>query len=46
LELALSERLRQLRERGRSSSSIGRLEKALDLLRQGRTAEALKCISL
>ena len=46
LEIALSERLRQLRERGRSSPSIGRLEKALDLLRQGKTAEALKCISL
>lgn len=46
LEIALGERLRQLRDRRPHSPAIERLEKALELLREGRTAEALKCISL
>jgi hypothetical protein len=44
LQIALGERLRQLRVEGSNPTLAEQLERALDLLREGRFQEALTCI--
>jgi hypothetical protein len=45
LQIALSERIRQLRSQGSNHKSIQQLERASELLRDGSIEEAIKCIS-
>ncbi len=42
LEIAIGERLRELRREGRDAKAVARLEQALELLRQGKLEEALR----
>ena len=46
LQIALSERLRQLREKGEDEKAIRILEKALDLLREGKVEQAIRCVDM
>ncbi len=46
LQIALGERIRELRSEGGNEESIRRLERALDLLRDGDMEEAIRCISM
>lgn len=45
LQIALGERIRELRTEQGNQEDIGRLEHALEMLRQGRTKEAVRYIS-
>jgi hypothetical protein len=46
LEIALSERLRQLRQAKGAEEEVARIEKGLGLLRQGDLAEAIACMKI
>ena len=45
LQIALGERLRQLREEGGDPEARKKLEQALELLRDGNAEEAIRCMS-
>jgi chromosomal replication initiator protein DnaA len=45
LQIALGERIRELRNKGGEQGSIRQLERALELLRDGNVEEAIRCIS-
>ncbi|MEW6137753.1 MAG: DnaA/Hda family protein [Thermodesulfobacteriota bacterium] len=45
LQIALGERIRELRNEGADQKSLRQLERALELLRDGNMEEAIKCIS-
>jgi hypothetical protein len=45
LQIAVGERIRQLRNEKRDPNAIKRLEQALDLLREGNMEEAARCLS-
>lgn len=45
LQIALGERVRQLRNENGDPKAIQQLEQALDLLRDGRMEEAIRCVS-
>jgi hypothetical protein len=45
LQIALGERIRQLRKEGADPESVRRLERALALVREGQTEEAVRLIS-
>ncbi len=45
LQIALGERIRELREKKGEKESIQQLENALGLLREGKLEEAIRCIS-
>lgn len=46
LQIALGERLRQMYQANAEAHEIQHMERALELLRQGRTSEAIKSIDL
>jgi len=46
LQIAVGERIRQLRNANGDQKSIQQLEQSLDLLREGRMEEAIRCISI
>ncbi|MBI5248177.1 MAG: ATP-binding protein [Desulfomonile tiedjei] len=46
LQIAVGERIRQLRNAKGDTKAIQQLEQALDLLREGRMEEAIRCISI
>jgi hypothetical protein len=46
LQIALAERIRQLREEGGDPGTLLRMERAIDLLRQGNLEEAVRCIQI
>jgi hypothetical protein len=45
LQIAVGERLRQLRSENGDPKAIQQLEQSLDLLREGRMEEAIRCVS-
>jgi len=45
LQIAVGERLRQLRNENGDPKAIQQLEQSLDLLREGRMEEAIRCVS-
>lgn len=45
LQIALGERIRQLRKEGADSEAVKRLEEALGLVREGKTEDAVRLIS-
>jgi chromosomal replication initiation ATPase DnaA len=45
LQIALGERIRQLRKSGEDPEGLARLESSLDILREGRLEEAISCIT-
>jgi chromosomal replication initiator protein DnaA len=46
LQIALGERIRQLRHSGHDAVTLSRLENALSLLRDGNMEEAVRCLSM
>lgn len=46
LQIAVGERIRQLRNEKGDAKAIQRLEQALNLLREGRMEEAIRCVSI
>jgi len=45
LQIALSERLRELRESGAGAEAVIQIENALELLREGKIEEAMRCMT-